>query len=85
MYDFTVDTKDEIIVCRWNDNSVVNVCWNGVGTEPISMATRYSAKEKKGIQIKQPHLVKVYNEHMGGVDRVDLNVPKYRTAIRGKK
>ena len=29
-------------------------------------------------------MVKVYNEHMGGVDRMDQNVSKYRIAIRGK-
>ena len=84
-YDFRVDEQNEVIVCRWNDNNVVNMCSNTVGIEPISMATRYSAKEKKKIQVKQPHMVKVYNEHMGGVDRMDQNVSKYRIAIRGKK
>ena len=80
-----VDTNDEIIVCRWNDNNVVNVCSNAVGIEPVSKVSRYSAKEKKRIQVKQAHMVKVYNEHMGGVDRMDQNVSKYRIAIRGKK
>ena len=46
-YDFRVDNKSEVIVCRWNDNNVVNMCSNAVGIEPISLATRYSAKEKK--------------------------------------
>ena len=30
-------------------------------------------------------MIKVYNEHMGGVDRMDQNISKYRIAIRGKK
>lgn len=85
MYDYIVDTNDEIIVCRWNDNNVVNVCSNAVGIEPVSMTSRYCAKEKKRIQITRPHIVKVYNEHMGGVDRMDQNISKYRITIRGKK
>lgn len=84
-YDFRVDTNHEIIVCRWNDNSVVNVFSNAVGIEPVSLATRYSATEKKLIQIEPPHMIKVYNEHMGGVDRMDQNIAKYRIAIRRKK
>lgn len=30
-------------------------------------------------------MMKVYNEHMGGADRMDQNVSKYRIAIRDKK
>lgn len=85
VYDYRVDANNEVLVCRWSDNSVVNICSNAVGIEPVSTTTRYSTKEKKKIQVKQPHMVKVYNEHMGGVDRMDQNISKYRVAIRGKK
>ena len=85
IYDYRVDANNEVMVCRWSDNSVVNVCSNAVGIEPVSTTTRYSAKEKNKIQVKQPHMIKVYNEHMGGVDRMDQNISKYRIAIRGKK
>ena len=64
---------------------MVNVCLNAVGNEPISMVTHYCAKEKKQFQAKQPHMVKAYNEHMGGVDRMDQNIQQYRTGIRGEK
>lgn len=30
-------------------------------------------------------MLKVYNGHIGGVDRVDQNVSNYKIAIRGKK
>lgn len=85
VYDYKVDTKNEVFLCRWNDNSVVTVCSNAVGIEPISMVSRFSAKEKKRIQVQQPYLIKVYNENMGGVDRMDQNMSKYRVAVRGKK
>ena len=34
---------------------------------------------------KCPHLIKLYNKHMGGVDHDDWLVKKYRTSIFGKK
>lgn len=77
VYDYKVDTKNEVFLCRWNDNSVVTVCSNAVGIEPISMVSRFSAKEKKRIQVQQPYLIKVYNENMGGVDRMDQNMSIY--------
>ena len=29
--------------------------------------------------------MKVYNEHMGGVDRMDQNISQYQIAMQGKK
>ena len=83
-YDFKTDTNHGVIVCKWNDNSVVNLCSNAAGVHPISNASRYSSSEKKRVQIEQPYLVKLYNENMGGVDRMDQNISNYRIAMRGK-
>ncbi|XP_070206728.1 uncharacterized protein [Littorina saxatilis] len=41
--------------------------------------------QKKAVQIGQPSLIKHYNNTMGGVDRCDQNISKYRTQIRSKK
>lgn len=37
------------------------------------------------IRLPQPKLVRLYNQSMGGVDRMDQNVSQYRISIRGKK
>ncbi|KAF5281727.1 hypothetical protein FQR65_LT14567 [Abscondita terminalis] len=42
-------------------------------------------QREKNIQIDQPHLVNLYNQNMGGVDRCDENLSLYRASIRGKK
>ena len=84
-FDFKTDTKNDVLVCIWNDNSVVNLCSNAGGVHPISEAYRYSSSEKKRVRIDQLFLIKLYNEHMGGVDRMDQNLSKYRIAMRGKK
>lgn len=83
-FDYRVDGKGNV-VCRWNDNSVVTVASSGAGVYPTSLTNRYSRSLKKKIQIQQPNMIKVYNQYMGGVDRADENVDKYRASIRGKK
>ncbi|KAF2902940.1 hypothetical protein ILUMI_03240 [Ignelater luminosus] len=41
--------------------------------------------KKKKIGYLQPHLIKNYNQHMGGVDKHDWLVGKYNVQTRGKK
>ena len=84
-YDSRVTKPDNIVVCRWNDNSVVTLASNVASVKPIGSVSRYSQKLKKNVQITQPHLVKCYNENMGGVDRSDQNISLYRVSMRGKK
>jgi len=35
--------------------------------------------------VKRPNIVKIYNQHMGGVDLVDSLIALYRIKIRSKK
>lgn len=74
-----------VLVCAWNDNSTVMIASNNIVVEPISIAKRWSVSEKKHIQLPQPHIINVYNQNMGGVDRMDQNISQYRISIRGKK
>ena len=46
---------------------------------------RFSRAHKKDIQVPQPKLIAEYNGNMGGVDKMDWNVQKYRIRVRGKK
>lgn len=84
-YDSKVDIEKNIIVVSWHDNSIVSLCSNSLGINPIRLVKRYSQQEKKSISIPQPSLVRMYNQNMGGVDRSDQNISLYRTGIRGKK
>ena len=83
-YDFRSDDKGNI-VCKWHDNSVATVASTAASVRPLTMVNRHSHVQKKKIQDQQPNMIKVYNMYMGGVDRADENIGKYRSSIRGKK
>lgn len=84
-YDFSFDKDNELLLVRWNDNSVVTVASNNCSIEPLVAAKRYNRKEKKKITIPQPNVIAEYNQHMGGVDLHDNGIANYRIHIRGKK
>uniref|UniRef100_A0A8C4S861 PiggyBac transposable element-derived protein domain-containing protein n=1 Tax=Erpetoichthys calabaricus TaxID=27687 RepID=A0A8C4S861_ERPCA len=83
-FDYQIDGKGNI-VCRWHNNSVVTVASSGAGVDPLCLVNHYSQKLKKKIQVQQPNMIKVYNHFMGGIDRAEENIDKYRASIRGKK
>lgn len=83
--DFKHDRKDDLIVCAWNDNSVVTMASNASIVNPLAKATRWSSHEKKKVLVDQPHMINEYNRYMGGVDRLDQNVGSYRISMRSKK
>ena len=73
-----------MLALRWNDNNVVTMLSNCFGVEPLTQARRWSAADKKHVQIPMPHMVAQYNRFMGGTDRMDQNVAKFRIRIRIK-
>ena len=84
-YDYATDSKSGLIAVRWNDNSIVSLVSNKVGLHPIQAANRWSRSERRRIDVPQPFIIKHYNKTMGGIDRMDQNIDKYRVAIRSKK
>ena len=84
-YDHATDTTSGLTVVRWNDNNIVNVVSNKVGVHPLQTAKRWSRTESKQVTIPQPFMIRHYNSTMGGVDRTDQNIGKYKTVIRCKK
>lgn len=84
-YDFCSDAKSNILLGRWNDNSVVTVATNFDNVEPLASAQRYNRDQKKKCPVPLPKLIKNYSSSMGGVDLHDWLVAKYGINIKGKK
>ena len=79
----TVDNK--VTVVGWHDNREVYLASNAHPSLPKVKVDRFDAKAKKRILVPQPGSFQKYNKGMGGVDRCDQNVAKYRISMRGKK
>ena len=79
------DSANKMVLCRWKENAVVTLASNVVADKPIQKTNRWSVKDKKKIAITQPMMVRNYNCHMGGVDRLDQNISCYRISLRKKK
>ena len=71
------------VIARWNDNGVVTIASNQHSVLPMGLAKRLSMSQKKTISIPMPKLVREYNAHMGGVDKLDQNVSAYSAGIGG--
>lgn len=84
-YTCAFDVNSELLVTRWNDNSVVTVMTNTCEVLPLMQAKRYNRKEHKEVLLPQPNVIHHYNKYMGGVDLHDNGIANYRIRIRGKK
>lgn len=85
VFDFAFEEESEVMMVRWNDNSVVTVASNNGTIHPLANAKRYNRKEKKNVSVPQPNVMAQYNKYMGGVDLHDNAIANYRIRIRGKK
>ncbi len=72
-----VTSEGNITVTWWLDSQVIHVASTYAGMYPQDAAKRWTKKEKKVIQILRPHVIKVYNTSMGGVDLLDQCVATY--------
>lgn len=85
VYDYRLDVTNKIFATVWKDNNIVKMLSNHQGVEPSENVGRWSRTEKKKVKVQQPFCIHQYNKYMGGVDKLDWNVNKYRIKIRGKK
>ena len=82
-----ITRMDEVTlsVVRWFDNRLVTFLSTFVGAQPVGEISRFSRVTHADQQVACPHVVRVYNAHMGGVDLLDSLIGLYRTHIRSKK
>ena len=79
-------TKERDVACvRWYDNGMVHLISSFASAKPTDNVNRWSKAENKHISVVRPFMVKVYNECMGGVDKMDKMLSLYKIKTRTKK
>lgn len=53
----------DILVCKWNHNSVVTVATNCEKVDPTHSARRFLQQQKKYVQVTQLNVIKKYTEN----------------------
>lgn len=81
----TAKSSDGIQITRWKDNQVVTVLSTRYGSHPIAKTRRWSKEQTQHIMVDRPNAIMEYNLCMGGTDRLNQMVNKYRVGIQGKK
>ena len=55
------------------------------GGQTVTKIQSYSHEVKRTVSVDCPHIVKMYNKFMGGIDQMDQHYNAYRIGIRGNK
>ncbi|XP_045107338.1 piggyBac transposable element-derived protein 3-like [Portunus trituberculatus] len=87
-YDEWVTTNEEGVTTnaiKWYDNKGVCLTSTFATSQPLQTCVRYDRKRKEQVEVPVPSIVKMYNEHMGGVDLQDQLLAYYRMSFRSRK
>uniref|UniRef100_A0A8C6THS4 PiggyBac transposable element-derived protein domain-containing protein n=1 Tax=Neogobius melanostomus TaxID=47308 RepID=A0A8C6THS4_9GOBI len=78
-------TQGEKLLVRWKDNNIVTMATNMEKNYSETVVKRWNKERRAFDQVQQPQCIKLYNEHMGGVDLHDQQASRYSITIRSKK
>ena len=84
-YDYRLDKTSNTIAVRWFDNKAVNLVSSYAGIEPVGTVRRYDRSLRQHVIVPQPHIVKVYNQYMGGIDKLDMMCALYKRSLRTRR
>ena len=80
-FDYRLDVDSNIIAVCWFDNKSVNLVSSFAGVEPTHSVTRYDQSQRKKVQVTQPDIVRVYNQYMGGMNKLDMTCTLYKPSL----
>ena len=73
-----------IYYTKWMDNKPVHLLSNFIAAHPVNKVERNMKGSSSKVTTKTPHVVKKYNEFMGGVDLMDQKKVMYQFDHRSK-
>ncbi len=77
--------EGDLTVVRWRDNGIVQLASTFVGIGVCDTVKRWSESTKSHLEVERPEIVKIYNEFMGGVGKLDFLIALYRIHAKTKK
>lgn len=83
--DSRTSKEGDLTVVRWCDNGIVQLASSFVSIGTCDKVRRWSQAEKVHLEVNRPEIVKIYNEFMGGVDKLDFLIALYRIHAKTKK
>ncbi|KAG0431384.1 hypothetical protein HPB47_021836 [Ixodes persulcatus] len=84
-YDFKVTEQEDVVIVRWHDNGPVNMISTLVGMGNLTTEKRWSEALKEHVDIDCPEVIAIYNQSMGGVDKLDFLMALYPLSTRTRK
>nr|XP_005159764.1 piggyBac transposable element-derived protein 3-like [Danio rerio] len=84
-YEVKYEKTSGMSIMKWYDNKAVLLASSFIGPEPVERCRRWSKEKKEYVEVDRPHIVKVYNHNMGGVDLADKFAALYRTDFRPRR
>ena len=64
---------------------MVNLVSSFASVEPTHCVTRYDQSQRKKVQVTQTDIVRVYNQYMGGVDKLHMICMLYKPSLRTRR
>ena len=83
--DSKVSKDGDRCVLRWLDNGVVTLASTLAGVGLQANVKRWSDSAEEHIDVDHPHSVQLYNNFMGGVDKLDFLISLYRIRAKTRK
>ncbi|KAJ0000608.1 hypothetical protein NQD34_012450 [Periophthalmus magnuspinnatus] len=84
-YEVKYEMTSGMAIVKWYDNKAVLLVSSFIGPDPVDRCRRWSKEKKEYVEVDRPHIVKVYNNNMGGVDLADMFAALYRIDIRPRR
>ena len=84
---FEVSGEGDICLTRWQDNGAVTLASSFLGIDEKDQVKRWSASARDHVMVDRSNskCVQVYNDHMGGVDKLDFLISLYRIQAKTRK
>lgn len=84
-FEVVCDNTKRLAVTKWVDSQCIHIASSFCAQDPVGTIERYDKKDRKRVSVPCPHVIKIYNTHMGGVDIADMLTALYRIRMKTRR